>query len=186
MAESRKRRAVEEEKDPYGHPRIPYRGHYDRERCDLRRRWVEQFTSSDLAHVGQWWEGEGKDDSSSCLKLKGNIENPIGLVKVPVGVAGPLFVRGKHVSGYVILPFATTEGALVASATRGAAALNRSGGVSTLAAEQRMIRSPVFVTRNSGEAAQLWQWLQRNFDALQKQVSLCVHGHTNHRYCTYY
>ena len=106
--------------------------------------------------------------------MKGNIENPIGLVKVPVAVAGPLFVRGKHVSGYVLLPFATTEGALVASATRGAAALTRSGGVRTLALAQRMSRVPSFVTRNSGEAAQLWPWLQSNFDALQKQVSPCM------------
>ena len=67
-----------DDKDPYGHPRIPFRGHYDRRRCDRRRQWAEEFSSSNLKHMGEWWVGEGEDDSCSCLRLKGNIENPIG------------------------------------------------------------------------------------------------------------
>lgn len=159
-----------DDKDPYGHPRIPYRGHYDREHCDLRRGWVEQFTSCSLKQVGQWWDGEGEEDSRSCLRLKGNIENPIGLVKLPVAVAGPLLVKGKYAHGHVLAPCATTEGALVASITRGAAALTRAGGVHTLATEKVMIRTPSFITRNAGESEQLWQWLQSHKDDLQKQV----------------
>ena len=170
MAE-RPQQEVVEETDAYGHPRIPYRGHYDRSHCDLRRGWVERFTSSSLREVGQWWEGEGKDDSRSCLKLKGNIESPIGLVKVPLAVAGPLLVRGKHMNGYALVPCATTEGALVASITRGAAALTRAGGVHTLASEQRQIRAPSFVTRNAAESEQLWQWLQSHAKELQEQVT---------------
>ena len=161
---------TEDDTDPYGHPRIPYRGHYDRDRCDLRRGWVERFASCSLKLVGQWWDGEGEDDSRSCLRLKGNIENPIGLVKVPLAVAGPLLVRGKHASGYVLAPCATTEGTLVASVTRGAAALTRAGGVWTLASEKYMIRAPSFTTRNAEESEQLWQWLRSHKDDLQKQV----------------
>ena len=131
---------------------------------------MERFTSSSLREVGQWWEGEGKDDSRSCLKLKGNIESPIGLVKVPLAVAGPLLVRGKHMNGYALVPCVTTEGALVASITRGAAALTRAGGVHTLASEQRQIRAPSFVTRNAAESEQLWQWLQSHAKELQEQV----------------
>ena len=160
-----------EEKDAYGHPRVPYRGHYDREHCDLRRSWVERFTSSSLRQVGQWWDGEGEEDSRSCLRLKGNIENPIGLAKIPVAVAGPLLVRGKHAKGYAVIPCATTEGALVASVTRGAAALTRAGGVWTLASEKRMIRAPNFVTRNAAESEKLWQWLRDHKTELQTQVT---------------
>ena len=163
-------KAVDDDKDPYGHPRIPYRGHYDRDHCDQRRDWVERFTSCSLEQVGQWWEGEGEDDSRSCIKLKGNIENPIGLVKVPVAVAGPLLVKGRHVNGYVLAPCATTEGALVASVTRGAAALTRAGGVCTLASEKYMMRAPSFITRNAEEADKLWLWLHSHEADLQQQV----------------
>ncbi len=160
------------DRDPYGHPRIPFRGYYDAERCVLRREWAERFTSSSLKHTGQWWVDEGADDSCSCLKLKGNIENPIGLAKVPIGVVGPLLVSGDHVNGYVLCPFATTEGALTASATRGATALTRAGGVRVKVTGQCMFRSPAFQLRNMCEVEQFWQWMLTNFEALQKQVRL--------------
>ena len=158
--------------DPYGHPRIPYRGHYDPEHCRKRREWAEKFASCSLERTGQWWKNEGKDDSCSCLKLKGNVENPIGLAKIPVGLVGPLLVRGEHINGYALCPFATTEGALVASATRGATALTRAGGVLVRVTEQRMVRAPAFQMRNLVEVEELWAWLKANFSALQKQVKL--------------
>jgi len=43
-----------------------------------------------------------------------NIENFIGTVKVPVGLAGPLRVNGLFAKGDYYLPLATTEAALVA------------------------------------------------------------------------
>ncbi|MCE4618826.1 MAG: 3-hydroxy-3-methylglutaryl-CoA reductase, partial [Desulfurococcales archaeon] len=43
-----------------------------------------------------------------------NIENPIGAVQVPVGVVGPLLVKGTYARGEYYVPLATTEGALVA------------------------------------------------------------------------
>ena len=54
--------------------------------------------------------------------LQGSIENLVGAVEVPVGLAGPLLVHGRQAQGLCYLPMATTEGTLVASATRGAAA----------------------------------------------------------------
>lgn len=156
--------------DPYGHPRIPLRGYYDVHRCNQRRQWAERFASCSLQHTGQWWEGEGEHESCSCLKLKGNVENLIGLVKVPVGLVGPLLIKGAHVSGYVLCPFATTEGALVASATRGATALTRAGGVYAKVLEQMQIRSPAFQFRSMQEVDQLIMWLDDNLPVLQKQV----------------
>ena len=159
-----------DDKDPYRHPRIPLRGYYDVICCNQRREWAENFASCSLHHTGQWWEGEGKDDSCSCLKLKGNIENVIGLVKVPVGLVGPLLIKGSHVSGYIICPFATTEGALVASATRGATALTRAGGVCSKVLEKVQIRSPAFQLQSMQHVDHLLHWLDDNFTALQKQV----------------
>jgi hydroxymethylglutaryl-CoA reductase (NADPH) len=44
-----------------------------------------------------------------------NIENFVGTVKLPVGVAGPLRVNGLLAQGDYYIPLATTEAALVAS-----------------------------------------------------------------------
>ena len=57
-----------------------------------------------------------------------NIENFIGTVKVPVGLAGPLRVNGAHAHGDYYVPLATTEAALVASYSRGAQLLTDAGG----------------------------------------------------------
>jgi hydroxymethylglutaryl-CoA reductase len=79
-------------------------------------------------------------------------------------------IKGSHVNGYVLCPFATTEGALVASATRGATALTRAGGVQTRVVEQIQIRSPSFQLRSMQEVDCLISWFDDNFATLQKQV----------------
>ena len=157
--------------DQFGHPRIPYRGYYDKELCDKRRVWAERFSSSSLEHCGQWWSNEGSDDSCSCLNLKGNIENPIGLAKIPLAICGPLLINGEHTKGYYLCPFATTEGALVASITRGATALTRSGGVYVKVFKQNQIRSPYFRFRNLMEVGIFMKWMTNNFDHIKEKVS---------------
>ena len=156
--------------DPFGHPRVPLRGHFEVGKCDSRRQWVESFTDTSLPHLGQWWEGEGSDESCSTLKLKGNVENPIGLAKVPLGIAGPLLIHGEDVRGYELLPMALTEGALVASATRGAVALTRSGGVWTASQQQEMTRAPAFHLRTAREAILVSNWLRSNRLRLETRI----------------
>ena len=158
--------------DAFGHPRIPLRGHYEVHKCDARRDWVEQFTGASLQHLGQWWTGEGADDSCSTLKLKGNTENVIGLIKIPLGVAGPLLVNGRNVQGYHLCPFATTEGALIASATRGANAVTRAGGVWTDTFQQQLTRVPSFHCGSIEEAKKLWNWISAEEDTLKAQVKM--------------
>lgn len=89
-----------------------------------------------------------------------------------LGLVGPILINGEHVSGYVVCPFATTEGALVASATRGAALLTRSGGVKTKVIEQSMMRSPVFVMKSVVDAEALFSWALMNKSGIQEQVKL--------------
>lgn len=174
MSESGEPRLKEnvDDVDQFGHPRIPYRGHYDRGHCDSRRKWAEKFGSCSLKQCGQWWENEGTSDSCSCLKLKGNIENPIGLAKISLGLCGPLLIRGEHVQGYYLCPFATTEGALVASVTRGATALTRSGGVYARVLDQAQIRSPYFVLCSLAEVCIFLKWLDKNLEVIQRRVSI--------------
>jgi len=55
------------------------------------------------------------------------IENMVGSIQVPMGVAGPVSVDGGSVAGEVP-PLATTEGALLASVNRGCSVINSAGG----------------------------------------------------------
>lgn len=104
---------------------VPHKGSYRLEDCDNRREWVEQVTSASLSNVGQWWNPK-LSQGYTTENLKGNIENPIGLAKIPQGIAGPLLIKGDHVHNEMILcPIATTEGAIVASTSRGAKAITR-------------------------------------------------------------
>lgn len=130
---------------------------------------MERFHSCSLEECGQWWSNVGKND---CENLKGNLENPIGLVKVPLGVCGPLLFAGEHVKGYYLCPFATTEGALVASISRGATALTRSGGVYAKVLKQTQLRSPLFRLRSIQEVDLLTKWISNKFEEMKSMVSL--------------
>tara|TARA_R110002126_G_scaffold64513_15_gene165251 strand:- start:476 stop:1684 length:1209 start_codon:yes stop_codon:yes gene_type:complete len=59
---------------------------------------------------------------------RGNIENLIGFAQVPVGIAGPMSVDTSSGERTVYVPMATTEGAMVASYSRGMRLLGEGGG----------------------------------------------------------
>lgn len=87
-----------------------------------------------------------------------NIENFIGTVKVPVGIAGPLQVNGLYAQGRYYLPLATTEAALVASYSRGAQLLTALGGCTAMLLNEGMGRAPGFAFPNLQEAGQFMMW----------------------------
>ncbi|KAI9739471.1 MAG: 3-hydroxy-3-methylglutaryl-coenzyme A (HMG-CoA) reductase isozyme [Claussenomyces sp. TS43310] len=76
-------------------------------------------------------------------------ENVIGYMPLPVGVAGPLDIDGVS----VYLPMATTEGALIASTSRGCKAINSGGGLRTVVIGDSMTRAPVLSFDNIRQAA---------------------------------
>lgn len=99
-----------------------------------------------------------------------NIENPIGAVQVPVGVAGPLLVRGEYAKGQYYVPLATTEGALVASVNRGAKAITLSGGARVRVLRDGMTRAPLIWTPSIEEALSLVEWIEGNMEGLRSKV----------------
>lgn len=88
-----------------------------------------------------------------------NIENFIGTVKMPVGLAGPLRVRGIFAQGDFYVPLATTEAALVASYSRGAMLITEVGGASAMLLNEGVSRSPGFTFNSLAEAGRFVAWL---------------------------
>lgn len=143
-------------------PRLPGRGHYSEEMRMKRLQFLRNATRAKLDHYN--------DTGFDPEKLTSNIENFIGSLQIPVGVAGPLVVKRNGHKELVYAPFATTEGALVASITRGATAISRSGGLSVKVLNQVMLRTPVFTFKNLEQAHMFDQWVQENFQKIKEQA----------------
>jgi hydroxymethylglutaryl-CoA reductase (NADPH) len=108
------------------------------------------------------------DSRRDAALYKGNIENFIGTVKVPVGIVGPLRINGLHAHGDYLIPLATTEAALVASYARGALVATRAGGISSAMLSEGVMRSPAFVFEDLLSAGQFIDWIARNEAELQQ------------------
>lgn len=94
-----------------------------------------------------------------------SIENFIGTVKVPVGLAGPLRVNGVHAAGDFYVPLATTEAALVASYSRGAQLVTDAGGCAVVIVNEGVSRAPGFAFDTLRDATLFVAWASGSFDA---------------------
>ncbi|MDJ1180361.1 hydroxymethylglutaryl-CoA reductase [Roseofilum sp. BLCC_M91] len=88
-----------------------------------------------------------------------NIENFIGTVKLPVGIAGPLRVNGLFAQGDYYVPLATTEAALVASYSRGCQLISEVGGCQALLLNEAVNRTPGFAFRKLQEVGLFLAWV---------------------------
>ena len=136
-------------------PRYPQQGYAGRF-IDQRRQWVEERVGARLTGVAA---GAVYGEA-----LRGNIENPIGTVQMPLGVAGPLRINGQHAVGDFYVPLATTEGALVRSYERGMVAISRSGGATTYVEEDQNRISPIFTFPDVARAHEFIKRLHRRFN----------------------
>lgn len=103
--------------------------------------------------------------------ISGHIENFVGTVAIPLGIAGPLKIEMKTgETEEIFAPMATTEGALISSITRGAIAINLSGGVQTRVISNKMVRAPQFDFDSLDQALQFKDWLSNQEEILKKLV----------------
>ena len=100
-----------------------------------------------------------------------NIENFIGTVKLPVGIAGPLRVNGLFAQGDYYVPLATTEAALVASYNRGAQLMSRAGGCTTLLLSEAVTRSPGFAFSDLISAGAFVAWAVPQLDSFKAEAA---------------
>jgi len=96
-----------------------------------------------------------------------NIENFIGTVKVPVGIAGPLRVNGSHAQGDYHVPLATTEAALVASYSRGAQLITEAGGCVAITTNESVSRAPGFAFERLIDAGRFVAWVLEHIDEIR-------------------
>jgi hydroxymethylglutaryl-CoA reductase (NADPH) len=138
--------------------------------AEARRQYLEKA-------VGVRLENIGKTIIDLNTVVGRNIENIIGAVQIPVGVAGPLLVKGDYANGYFYIPLATTEGALVASVNRGAKFITESGGARVKVLKDGMARAPLFRLPSLIDAVEFVEWVTQHFDELKKAAeSTTRHG----------
>lgn len=130
---------------------------------DERRKAAEQFTGADLESVSKY--------CFSSEKASKNIENMIGAIQIPLGYAGPIMVKGDNAQGEFLIPLATTEGALVASISRGMSVINDGGGAYATVTKDMMTRAPVFRTKDIKHAKETVQWIMNNTEKIDEAVS---------------
>lgn len=140
------------------------------EAIEVRREFAEQVAGSSLTHLSQY-----SLDLPEAMKR--NIENPIGTVQIPVGLAGPLHLNGKYAQGTYYIPLATSEGALVASINRGCSVTREVGGANVRIIDDKMTRAPVIQTESVTEALEIKEWIGRHFIELKEAAeSTTRHG----------
>lgn len=124
------------------------------------------------------WDEIGGNPASRAVLLdsapdelplyQGNIENAIGLLRLPIGLAGPLRVNGLSARGDYPIPLATTEAALVASYHRGCRLLTAAGGCSAMVLYESVSRAPGFVFETAADACRFIVWATERFGDFQQ------------------
>lgn len=140
----------------------------ERADVDARRAAVERLTETGLDAISSY----PFDPKAAAA----NIENMIGVVQIPLGFAGPVTVDGDHAKGPFLIPLATTEGALVASISRGMSVISASGGARAKVFADGMTRAPVFRVDGIDHAAKVIEWVNGH----PYEIAYAVAGTTNH------
>lgn len=141
---------------------------YTRADVDDRRAAAEEFTGAELDYISRY-----SFEPESASK---NIENMIGAVQIPLGYAGPVRINGDNAQGEFLIPLATTEGALIASISRGMSVINDGGGARACVFEDHMTRAPVLRVDDLDHCRRVMDWIDANMDAINEAVA----GTTSH------
>lgn len=139
------------------------------EAAEIRRRAVERMTETQLDNIAYHSLDVQRASKRNC-------ENFIGVAQIPMGVVGPLRVRGRAADGDFYVPLATTEAALVASTNRGCAAITQAGGAVVRVEDVGMTRAPVFRTSGIQQTQQFLQWIEDHHEDLKRVAE----GTSNH------
>jgi hydroxymethylglutaryl-CoA reductase (NADPH) len=122
-----------------------------------RRNYLESVTEKKVLSTVPYKDYPYEDVYQRCC------ENVIGYIPIPIGVAGPILLNNKE----YYLPMATTEGALVASTSRGAKAITESGGCYATVIKDSITRAPLIKSPNLREAVSIKKYCETNLWDIQ-------------------
>ncbi len=135
-----------------------------REKAEVRRLALEMRTGKSLENTGRYTMDAERVSRHNC-------ENLIGVVQVPLGVIGPLRVKGEYACDEeLFVPLATTEGALIASANRGCRAINEAGGAVVRVDDVGITRAPAFRTSGIVQTRRFSRWLEDHEDEIRRRA----------------
>lgn len=135
-----------------------------REKATIRRQALERRSGVRLSHMGRFSFDADRVSRQNC-------ENLIGVAQVPVGVIGPLRIRGEVIADEELyVPMATTEGALLASANRGCRAISAAGGAVVRVDNVGMTRAPVFRTSGIEQTRRFIDWVVEHEDQISRRA----------------
>jgi len=137
----------------------------------IRRRALEALTGVQLDNIAAYTLDPVRASTRHA-------ENFIGATQIPVGICGPLKVKGTWVSVEEDLhvPLATSEGALIASINRGCRALREAGGAVVRVEDVGMTRAPVFRTLGIDDTRRFLDWVRQN-DSKIRRVAEATSNH---------
>ena len=127
-------------------PRIPRAAEDDHAETAVRarRELCEQVAGRPLQHLAGRPVPPGE--------ARGKVENLVGFAQVPLGIAGPLRVDTGAGPREVYVPMATTEGAMVASYSRGMKVLAAAGGARARVVAEGLSQHPMLVYADAAAA----------------------------------
>lgn len=101
--------------------------------------------------------------------FKGNIENPLGIVQIPLGIAGPMRVKGKYATGDFYIPLATTEGALVLTYDLGMRLFRMTGPIEVQVLSKVVHITPMFPIQGR-EDETVSKFVDQHYDDIKKEA----------------
>jgi hydroxymethylglutaryl-CoA reductase (NADPH) len=109
-------------------------------------------------------------------QARGKVENFTGWARVPLGLAGPLHVETASGPCEVLVPMATTEGALVASYSRGMRLARESAAIRSRVVREGLTQNPILVYADAAGAQRGLEFTLGALDELRTRVA----GTTQH------
>jgi len=145
--------------------KTPPRG-YGAEHVQKRREWLKAQTGRPV----------GVPSPESDANYQGIIENCVGVVPIPMAIAGPLVIDGTYAKGTYYVPLCTVEGTLSLSMTRGLM-ITAASGIQTEHIKQELSRSPVFRFASIRDIPKFLAWVREHTAELRSAAeSTTSHG----------
>src|SRR5512133_184463 len=125
----------------------------------MRRAWLAHNTGHTLEAAAE--------TAFAPEETRGNIENLVGATHIPLGIGGPIRVKGQHADGLFFVPFATRKETLDTTNQYGMRAITEAGGANAHLVADALDITPCFVVATTGDALALVQWLNDHLPELQ-------------------